>query len=91
MKGKYIGHIIVVSKLGIETDPEKTNIFLNWFIPTTMGEVRTFLGFTKCLRNFSEIARPLSEVMPILTESKQSSKKRGNILEWGGTEYFLTD
>lgn len=86
MKGRYVGHILVVSKLGIETDPEKTNIILNWFIPATTGEVRTFLSIIKI-----DIARPLSEVMPILTESKKSSKKRGNVLEWGGTEYFLTN
>lgn len=47
MKGRYVGHILVVSKLGIETDPEKTNIILNWFIPATTGEVRTFLSFIK--------------------------------------------
>lgn len=58
MKGRYVGHILVVSKLGIETDPEKTNIILNWFIPATTGEVRTFLSIIKI-----DIARPLSEVM----------------------------
>lgn len=45
MKGRYVGHILVVSKQGIETDPEKTNIILNWLIPTTPEEVRNFFRF----------------------------------------------
>lgn len=68
---------------GIGTDPEKTNKVLNWPIPTTSEEVRKFLGFVgyyrKFIRNFSKIARPLSELMSIPTESKRSSKKREKV------------
>lgn len=44
-EGRYVGHILVVSKQGIETDPEKTSRILNWLIPTTPEKVRKFLGF----------------------------------------------
>lgn len=72
---KYVGHI--VSKQGIETDPDKTNKVLNWPTPSTPEKVRRFLGFVgyyrKFIKNFSKITRPLSELMPIPTESKRAS------------------
>ena len=75
---KYVGHI--VSKKGIETDPDKTDKVLHWPIPKTPEEVRKFLGFVgyyrKFIKNFSKIARPLSELMPIPKDSKKSSKKK---------------
>lgn len=90
---RYVGHI--VSNQGIETDPEKTNKVLNWPIPTTPEEVRKFLGFVgyyrKFIRNFSKIARPLSELMPIPTDSKRSSKKRGKVWKWGSEEQNAFD
>lgn len=50
----YVGHILVVSKQGIETDPEKTNIILKWLIPTTLEKVRKCLGFIGVTANSSE-------------------------------------
>lgn len=49
MKGRYVGHILVVSKQGIETDPEKTNRILNWLIPTTPEEVRNFFSVSSVI------------------------------------------
>jgi hypothetical protein len=40
---KYVGNI--VSKDGIETDPDKTQRVRNWPTPNTPEEVRKFIGF----------------------------------------------
>lgn len=61
MKGtcRYIGHILVVSKQGIATDPEKTNIILNWLTPTTPEEVMKFLGFIKFPQKLQQDSKTL--------------------------------
>ena len=73
-KGKYIGHI--VSKDGIQPDPAKIEKVTNWPRPTTPEDVRKFLGFVgyyrKFIKDFSSIARPLTDLMP----PPKSSKKR---------------
>ena len=40
----YLGHI--VSKNGVETDPKKIQVILDWPRPQTVYHVRSFLGFT---------------------------------------------
>ena len=61
----YLGH--VVSEDGIETDPEKTEAIKTWSVPTTVKEVRAFLGFTgyyrKFLKDYAKIARPLNDLL----------------------------
>ena len=46
-----LGHI--VSKDGIETDPEKTRTVTEWPVTTTVTEVRSFLGLTSYYRRFT--------------------------------------
>lgn len=46
----YLGH--VVSENGIETDPEKTDAVKSLPIPTSVKDVRVFLGFTGSYRRF---------------------------------------
>ena len=41
-KVPFLGHVL--SKKGIEVDPEKVKDILNWKTPTTVHEVRQFLG-----------------------------------------------
>ena len=52
---KYLGH--VVSKDGISTDDEKIKCIVNWKVPETVKEVKSFLGFAgyyrRFIRNFS--------------------------------------
>ena len=39
----YLGH--VVSKEGVSTDPDKIKAVTEWPQPTTVTEIRSFLGF----------------------------------------------
>lgn len=74
-KVKYVGHI--VSEAGVETDPEKIEKIIKWPTPETPEQVRQFIGFAgyyrRFIRNFSQISKPLTELMP--TPAKKSKKK----------------
>ncbi|KAK7884500.1 hypothetical protein WMY93_027623 [Mugilogobius chulae] len=61
---RYLGHI--VSKNGIETDPDKVEALRSWPIPKNLKELRSFLGFSGYYRRFvegySHIVKPLHEL-----------------------------
>ena len=63
-KVEYLGH--VVSERGIETDPKKIEIVENWPKPSSVTEVRSFLGFCSYYRRFIEgfaaVAKPLHKL-----------------------------
>ena len=46
----FLGH--VVSAKGIEKDPEKTRVVREWPTPTSVGEVRSFLGLASYYRRY---------------------------------------
>ena len=60
----YLGHII--SKDGINPDPEKIKVVKQYPVPTSVKEVLQFLGlcsyYRKFIRNFSGIATPLNQL-----------------------------
>ena len=72
----YLGH--VVSKEGVSTDPEKIKAVTEWPQPTTVTEVRSFLGFVSYYRrfipNFSKVAKPHNKLLQNL-EGTPSQKK----------------
>ena len=79
----YLGH--VVSKEGVSTDPDKITAVTEWPQPTTVTEVRSFLGFVSYYRrfipNFSKVAKPLNQLLQNL-EGTPSQKKKFKVY-WG--------
>jgi hypothetical protein len=63
-KVPFLGH--VVSPEGITVDPSKVKEALDWKPPTTVSEVRSFLGLAGYYRmfilNFSKIMKPVTEL-----------------------------
>ena len=80
---KYLGH--VVSEQGVSTDPDKIKAVTEWPQPTTVTEVRSFLGFVSYYRrfipNFSKVAKPLNKLLQNL-EGTPSQKKKFKV-HWG--------
>src|SRR3954470_10334173 len=61
----YLGHVI--SKDGIAVTPERIQAILDWTPPTTVKQVRSFLGLASYCRRFveffSKIARPMTNLL----------------------------
>ena len=83
-KVKYIGHI--VSKDGIEPDPAKIEKVTTWPRPTTPDEVRQFHGFIgyyrKFAKDFSKIAKPLIDLMPVPKKKTRCRAKSPSTTSW---------
>ena len=61
----FLGH--VVSKDGIQVDPKKIEVVADWPRPTTITEIRIFLGlagyYRRFVKDFSNIAAPLTRLI----------------------------
>ena len=64
-KVEYLGMIIEEGKISM--DPGKLNGIRDWPAPTTVKQVRGFLGFgnfyRQFIQNFSELAKPMNELL----------------------------
>ncbi len=77
----HLGH--KVSDAGVEPDPSKIEDLKGWRSPTTVHEVRQFLGFSgyyrRFIRNYARIAKPLTDLLAGI-----SAKTNKNApVEWG--------
>ena len=61
----FLGH--VVSGNGVAVDPSKVAAVTEWKSPTSVGEIRGFLGlagyYRSFIENFSKIAKPMTELL----------------------------
>jgi len=61
----FLGHIL--SEYGISVDPSKVQEVLDWKAPTSVHEVRSFLGLAGYYRHFipdfSKIAKPMTKLL----------------------------
>lgn len=66
---KYLGHVI--SENGIKPDPDKVEAIKKYSLPTSVRDIRAFLGLAEWYRRFiprfSVVAQPLSD----LTEGRE--------------------
>jgi len=78
---KFLGFII--SAQGVQVDPSKTMAVKDWPIPTTVHDVRAFLGLTnhfrKFIQGYSQICLPLTDLTKgAVSKHKGKTKK----VEW---------
>jgi hypothetical protein len=61
----FLGHVI--TKEGIAVDPGKVRDVLNWKPPTTVSEIRSFLGlagyYRRFIEGFPKIVKPLTSLL----------------------------
>ena len=61
----FLGHVL--SAEGIAADPSKVKDVLDWLTPTTVLQIRSFLGlagYYHCfIEGFSKIAKPMTELL----------------------------
>ena len=61
----FLGHVL--SAEGIAVDPSKVKDMLDWLPPTTVTQIRSFLGlagyYLRFIEGFSKIAKPMTELL----------------------------
>jgi hypothetical protein len=72
----FLGHII--SNGGISVDPAKVKEIMAWSVPTTVTEIRSFLGlagyYRRFIEGFSKIAKPMTSLLEKGREFKWDEK-----------------
>jgi hypothetical protein len=61
----FLGHVIW--KGGISVDPSKVQDVLSWKAPTSVSDIRSFLGlggyYRRFIKGFSKISKPMTELL----------------------------
>ena len=75
----------VISREGIAVDPTKVVTITNWEAPTSVGEIRSFLGlaghYRRFIENFSKIAKPMTELLKKDTKFKWTEECEASFQE----------
>ncbi|MGH0152770.1 UNVERIFIED_CONTAM: hypothetical protein FKN15_039155 [Acipenser sinensis] len=83
---QYLGHI--VSESGVQADPKKIEVVQCWSSPTTVKELRSFLGFVgyyrRYIKNFSRVASPLHALL--CNVPKKGRKPGSGFVPWQWTK-----
>jgi hypothetical protein len=62
---RFLGHVI--SELGISVERSKIEDALNWITPTSVSDIRSFLGlagyYRRFIDGFSKISNPMTELL----------------------------
>ncbi len=73
---RFLGHQI--SAQGVGPDPDKLSTVVQWPVPSTVKQLRSFLGFCSYYRQFiagfSKVAGPLHDVVNLCTKEAIGSK-----------------
>lgn len=74
----FLGHI--VTRRGVKPDPAKIEAVQNWPVPTTIKDIRAFLGlagyYRRFVAGFAKIARPLNALLTgVATDKKAGSRQ----------------
>ena len=86
----FLGHI--VSKEGIQVDPKKIEVVVEWKPPRNVREVRSFLGlagyYRRFVKGFSMIAAPMTRLLQKNVKYEWSEKCQGSFEK---LKAFLTE
>ena len=81
---EFLGHILQPGHISV--DPRKLPALRSWPIPSTVYDIRQFLGlcnyFRKFIKDFSSIAAPLTE---LTSDKAHAPGKNGKLHEWTPT------
>lgn len=73
----YLGHLVTCN--GVKPDPKKIEAIKNWPLPLNVKDIRSFIGtlsfYRKFIKDFSLIAKPLTNMLRQEDEKKHSSTK----------------
>jgi hypothetical protein len=61
----FLGHVIL--KGGISVDPSKVQDVLSWNVPTSIGDIQSFLGlagyYRRIIEGFLKISKPMTKLL----------------------------
>jgi hypothetical protein len=62
---EFLGHVL--SGAGVAVNPDKITTILEWKTPTSVADIRSFLGlagyYRRFIENFSKISKPMTELL----------------------------